>query len=420
MNNHFLAEVFAITKKKGGGGGGASVLQSGANLVDYDGSLVQHYTKEEFLALTEMPSNPSHTGLVAQGWNWSLADAKAYITKYGSLNIGQMYTTDTGDTRIYIHIDKDTPQNRLTFYVRFTSSVANNVVIDWGDGTVETKGSTIATNYPHEYTTGGDYVIKLKVNTGTISFDGQDTSTTSGQSIYGDRSNVYYYNRTRITHIEIGNDVTNLGLSVLNGCNTIVSITIPNSVTNIGDYAFHYCRLLKSITIPNTVTNIGSHAFYACAGLSSIAIPNSVTSIGNYTLGNCYALKILTLPDSIIIIEASLVTTCTNINTITIPNSVVNIGDYSFYACNAIVLITISDNVTSIGANAFNNCYSVSEYHLLTTTPPTLANINAFSNIPSDCKIYVPYSADHSILAAYQSATNWSTYASYMVEEPQP
>ena len=37
----------------------------------------------------------------------------------------------------------------------------------------------------------------------------------------------------------------------------------------------------------------------------------------------------------------------------------------------------------------------------------------------NNIKVYVPYSSDHSILEAYKTATNWSTYASLMVEEPQ-
>jgi hypothetical protein len=44
------------------------------------------------------------------------------------------------------------------------------------------------------------------------------------------------------------------------------------------------------------------------------------------------------------------------------------------------------------------------------TTPPTLANTNAFSNINSICKIYVP---DESV-EVYKSATNWVTYADYI------
>ena len=79
-------------------------------------------------------------------------------------------------------------------------------------------------------------------------------------------------------------------------------------------------------------------------------------------------------------------------------------------------LDSIPSTVTSIGTSAFGACHSVAEYHFLSTTPPTLAS-NSFTSILADCKIYVPYSADHSILEAYQTATNWSTYASYMVEE---
>ena len=51
---------------------------------DYDGTLVKSYSKDDFLALTAFPENPSHEGLTAQGWNWSFEGAKSYVTKYGS------------------------------------------------------------------------------------------------------------------------------------------------------------------------------------------------------------------------------------------------------------------------------------------------------------------------------------------------
>ena len=54
-----------------------------------------------------MPANPTHTGLTSQGWNWTLANAKTYVSTYGSLNIGQMYVTDDGKTRLYLTITSD-------------------------------------------------------------------------------------------------------------------------------------------------------------------------------------------------------------------------------------------------------------------------------------------------------------------------
>ncbi len=372
------------------GGGSPSADANDVNFRDYDGTIVYSYSASDFAALTAMPDNPSHSGLIARGWNWALSDAKTYVAKYGRLEIGQMYITDDGKTKIYIHIDHDTPSSRMTFYVRFTATVKNGVTIDWGDGSTETNSATAATNYPHTYAAAGDYVITLEVTNGSVSFEG--TSGGSGHSIYGSRASASSYNRGRIRAVEIG-----------------------ENVTSIGSYAFYNCYSLTSITIPDSVTSIGSSMFNNCYSLTSITIPDSVTSIGSSTFNNCYSLTFITIPDGVTSIWNSTFNSCYSLTSITIPDDVTSIGSTAFGSCYSLTSITIPDGVTDIGSQAFQNCYGVAEYHLLPTTPPTLANTNAFSNIASDCVIYVPVGT----LEAYQSATNWSTYASKMQEEPQ-
>ena len=140
---------------------------------------------------------------------------------------------------------------------------------------------------------------------------------------------------------------------------------VMGSTKNIGRA---YCNLLQSVNIGDSVTSIGGYAFQPCYSLASITIPDSVTSIDKNAFQNCYSLASITIPDS----------------------------------------------VTSIGNSAFYSCVGVAKYHLKPTTPPTLASTNAFTSIPSDCIIYVPQGC----LDAYQTATNWSNYASYMQEEP--
>ena len=65
--------------------------------------------------------------------------------------------------------------------------------------------------------------------------------------------------------------------------------------------------------------------------------------------------------------------------------------------------IHIPSNVISIGNNAFNNCKCLCD--VLNECKATLANTNAFNNLPSNYRIYVP----HADLSWFETATNWAT-----------
>lgn len=167
------------------------------------------------------------------------------------------------------------------------------------------------------------------------------------------------------------------------------------------------------------MTSIENGTFNSCYTIQTVAIPSSVTSVKPNVFSSCYTFKTITIPSGVTSINTSIFNYNYALRTVTIPSGVTSIGSSAFANCYSLQSITIPSGVTSIGSSAFTGCAAMLEYHFLPTTPPTLASTNAFSNIVSGTKIYVPYSADHSVLEAYQTATNWSTYASYMEEEPQ-
>ena len=173
-----------------------------------------------------------------------------------------------------------------------------------------------------------------------------------------------------------------LDLGTENGANCVMGPA--NSSNSV------YPNMLQKVIINNTRILLSS-AFYNCHSLASVVIPDGVTRIGNNAFYNCYSLV-----------------------SVVIPDGVTSIGVYAFYNCYSLASVVIPDGVTSIGSRAFHNCKSVKEYHFLSPTPPSLSNTNAFSDIPSDCIIYVPVGS----LQAYQTATNWATYADQMQEEP--
>ena len=576
--------VSAIENIPTGGGGAEVEGKKHLYFYDYDGTVVESFTTAEALALTSLPENPSHAGLTAQGWNWSLADIKSYLTDYPDaiVNVGQMYITDDGKTRIYITLDD--PDYLSPYLV--IHAYNGQARIDWGDNTEPdtTSGDNSLKNIQHFYDTIGNYVITIepinctiglfspsnqvpgllriksqsgayaemgsatysskitKIEIGsyvlyiyscafnkmpnlksitipnnvtgidTYAFNNcytlQSVTIPDGVTFIGNNAFNYCYSLSSVTipdsvtnisnyafascyalqSITIPDSVTSIGSSMFQNCYLLQSVTIPDSVTSIGNYAFQSCYSLQSVTIPDSVTSIGSYAFnycyslqsviipdgvitinssafqgcyslqsvtipdsvtnitnYAfqsCFSLQSVTIPDGVTNIGNSAFSNCYLLQSITIPDDITSIGNSAFASCYALQSITIPDSVTSIGNYAFSSCYSLASVTIPDgitsieasmfqscisllsavipsSVTSIGANTFNGCSCLSEYHFESVVPPTLVNTNAFSSINTTAIIYVPYSADHSILEAYKTATNWSTYASKMQEEPQ-
>ena len=389
------------------GGGTTPGAPGDITFYDYDGTIVTSWTLAELATKTALPDYPSHEGLTCQGWNWSLADLKTANRK---MNVGAMYITDDGKTRIYIRLEEGRTSPSLAVCPNGT------VTVDWGDGTTpDTLTGTSITDLRvtpnHSYATPGEYVIKLTVD-GTMGFYG-DVEYGSAILLYsadfGVRNYVY---RNSVQKIELGNGVTSIGQAAFAMCYSLASITIPDGVTSIGQAAFYSCYSLASITIPNSVTSIELGVVYECYSLASITLPNNVTSIGTSAFYNCYSLASITMPSSVTSIGESAFFKCSSLASITILNGVISIGQEAFDSCYSLSSITMPNSVTSIAQMAFDDCWSVAFYDFTAcTSVPTLSGSSAFGNIAPDCQIRVPAS----LVDAWKAATNWSTYANYIV-----
>ena len=267
----FSSEIASIPT----GGGSATTSKSSVNFYDYDGTLLHSYSKDEFLALSALPDLPTREGLTCQGWNYTLAKAKEYVTSYDILDIGATYITDDGKTRLYIKIAAN---GRITVPLYFSQTAANGVTIDWGDGsTTQTLTGTGNKNTTHTYASIGDYIITLKVTSGTLGLGNGNSS----YSVLGSTNNNGKVYCNMLQKAEIGSSVTSIGNSAFNGCYSLSSINIPEGVTSIGNYTFQNCygmayydfRASKSVpTLSNT------NAFNNIPSDCKIVVPDSLHS----------------------------------------------------------------------------------------------------------------------------------------------
>ena len=375
----------SVTVDVSGGGG-----SSGNDVIfyDYDGSVVTSYSAADFANLSTMPENPTHDGFISQGWNWTLDKAKTYVADYGALNIGQMYVTSDGKTRLYISLPEERTSPILQLYLNENSELD----IDWGDGSTHSTFTSTTADYKserHEYVSSSNYVITITVVSGGFELQASSSSILCNGNDDPFSPDMAYSNA--IKKIEIGGNVTSIGDMAFFSGFSLSSITIPNGITSIGSTAFGMCSSLSSITIPDSVTSIGETAFYNCTSLSSITIPSGVTSIGgSMAFMNCTSLSSITIPDGVTSIGAGAFNYCTSLSSITIPDGVTSIGNNAFSICASLSSITIPTSVSSIGTSAFGGCFALSSI----TIPGSVTSIDegVFASCYALASITIPSS----------------------------
>ena len=237
---------------------------------------------------------------------------------------------------------------------------------------------------------------------------------------------------------------------------TLTEIRIPDGVTVLPENVFYNKKALKKIDL-NQVIQLSSGCMQSCSNLTEVDLSkiqklrgannmlngsgvqvvdlSSVTDIGIYSttyervfqgagrlveVKNFHPVKaesyLFSQCNSLKILDLSLLTETGNASfqqcafeEIVLP-SIVKIGESFTY--NKATKVDIGANCSSIAAGAFKDSKNITTLIVRATTPPTLANVNAFGGSFSNPSgslerhIYVPAES----LYAYMNATNWTTF----------
>lgn len=383
---------------------------AGVKFIDYDGTVIYFIPRNEILSMYELPPTVNHKALIAQGWNWSLEDIKTYMIKYSDarMTVGQMMLPADGKTHMILNVGP-----RLTIPLMIQQTVSEGITINWGDGseeeTIEGTG-TVTTN--HTYESEGEYEITLEVADGcTLGFGGTVNETAC--NVFGESATRVYI--SSLKKLFVGNRVTEIGGQAFIACYNLNTLILSDSVISIGQQAFCFCYALNNFIIPNSITTIGNNGFNGCLSLKNLALSNNVTSIGAGSFNGCYTLKNLAIPNSLSVFSQGVFSNCYALKTLSIPESISSIGSQAFSVCYNLKNLIIPKTITKIEQQAFQNCRTLFTLTILAETPPTLPNANAFSNIPTDCTIYVPHGKGDT----YKEASGWSTWVSQIQELPE-
>ena len=415
------------------------------------GELLYSFTLEEAAEMTALPELPEYEGLICQGWNWSLENIK---NAGREIEVGSIFITDDGATRVYVSINEGT----LDPYLGFYQETADSVRVDWGDGSPMESSAEAGTTvwFTHQYQEPGDYVVRLVPEEGAVIYI---KGSLYGSSLFAagtSSSKADYPYAATIKKIEIGSNVTSINGYGLNGRN-VEYVTVPNgletcrpslgasyslkyfaypqgateisgnsfstcyslervvfcdTMKTIGSTAFKQCGALEVITFPDTVTTISSSAFTECTRLKRAILPGAVKTIAVELFEGCKSLEQIIFPVSATTIESQALYGCESLKILELPEGINRLKSTCFSLCNGLSCVTIPSTMRQIEGGVFSSCTGVMHYYIFAEEPPTLSASNIFSGIADNCKIHVPKGC----LEAYQTADYWIDLAAYMVE----
>lgn len=399
----------------------APVVEKDVNFYDYDGTLLYSYTLDEIQALTELPPVPDwHAELVPYGWNWTLATLKA--EKY-PIDVGALY--DTNDSKAHLHITIDEFLS-TTLSLAMSSKIDGTSYIDWGDGSAIESVTTYwskSTAFTHTYPSHGDYVIKvwgdglvyLGYSTGATNVFGDTTTyspacTLLRKMFSGTKCGANRHAFSFCTALEYAtlNPTWGVSYGMFAQSDNLVCCHMATQGNTFGYSVFQACNSLRIVAVSENTSYMQTGMFRDCVSLRRIRPKKDVQISEGYVF---YCASVLQeMRGKLNSGNASAFQGCNCMRKFVVHENSTGIPASAFNGCFVLQSLDIPASVTSIGAQAFQNCHCMRKITFNSATPPTVANANAFSNIPTDCIVEVPD------LATYQAATNYGTIAAQMVE----
>jgi hypothetical protein len=421
--------------------GAVELERNDVNFYDYDGTLLFAYTLAETQALTELPTPPTHEGLVFQGWNWDYEDV---IALDYPMDIGAMYITDDGKTRFYLEVEDE---EGVDIELGFTQT-ANDVIVDFGDGSPTQTSADAKAIIPHHYAKGS-YVLKMW-SQGKKKYTFEQSGAT--RNIFGGVADV---SATILRKIELGNnsDVSSYGFIK---CTNLETISVYREISGTFGWtsSFEYCLRLKHLNIPKGSQYLYGSVMTYCMSLKSMTLPNtpilisggaatrnglrfvrisqnaniSKTSPFTYTeieefdfiakstasdgfFRECKKLKKVKNIQGCVIYKNFFVG-CYSLEEVEIPEDQTIIYANSFTDCDTLRELIFPKGITTIQSSAFGGSGIGKFDFSALEAVPTLENTNAFSGTLATSKIIVP----DALYDDWKAATNWSTYADRIVK----
>lgn len=345
------------------------------NFYDVDGVRLFSYTREEFAALSSLPTAPNRPDLFLNFtmWNWTKAEIDA---QPGYVEVGALY--DLTDCDCALVVEPTIPAQKDAT-LRFYTGSGNTVELDWGDGSAVESYSASSSQIEATHTwaeLGKSYRIRLKRTAGTSRI--APGGGANANLVYGTFDD--FVSIEPLKAIYIGSNCTTKSV--------LASTAFLERCVYCADAEKKTGQIYMGSDVPIILSRESNYNF--TTSTQSNVINRKIIFAGNSPL------------------PAQQNDTCrqTGNAKITIPNGTISIGYRAFTDSIYIRSLHVPASVTAITSRgiAFKQTYTnrFLELWFYSVTPPTLSASDSLE-LPEYTILIFPFAG----LADYLEETNW-------------
>lgn len=153
------------------------------------------------------------------------------------------------------------------------------------------------------------------------------------------------FEESDITSVDIGDNVTYIGMSAFRGCKSLKTVTLGKSILNIDEGCFNDCSALEEVILPKSLEKLGGSIFAGCASLKEVEIEKD----GNFVIkdGVLFSSDLKTLYFAL---------PYANLGNYTCPDEVEAVSPLAFYDCKSLTGFNFSYKVKEIPQGMFVLC----------------------------------------------------------------
>lgn len=204
--------------------------------------------------------------------------------------------------------------------------------------------------------------------------------------------------------------VDDLSYTIIDNVNHYVALDTTDSPTGITELTIPSTVVYNSTTY--TVTQTAEYCFES-GSLTKLTIPSTIDSLKYYFCGEQTGIEEVNFSEGLVYIGDQAFRKLQKVERLTFPNSLKKIDEFAFIVATGLKHVTFGPEIEKLHYFYKGNT-TLESITIQAITPPTIIytdrNKTFGASAYTNAVLYVPASAEQTVLAAYRAASGWTNF----------